>query len=67
MVGDSTWDCESAERAGLPTIGVLTGGFSEPELREAGADCVFDSLRSAARRLGRRRRWAARPAGHLGT
>ena len=29
MVGDSTWDCEAAKRAGLETIGVLTGGFSD--------------------------------------
>ena len=44
MVGDSTWDCESAKRAGLKTIGVLMGGFSEQELLDAGAECVFDSL-----------------------
>jgi HAD superfamily hydrolase (TIGR01509 family) len=44
MVGDSTWDCEAARRAGLQTIGVLTGGFSEAELRDAGAAGVFDSL-----------------------
>ena len=46
MIGDSTWDCESAGRAGLPSVAVLTGGFSESELREAGATCVFDSLGS---------------------
>ena len=40
MVGDSTWDCEAAKRAGLDTIAVLTGGFSEAELREAGAVAV---------------------------
>jgi HAD superfamily hydrolase (TIGR01549 family) len=45
MVGDSTWDCEAAGRAGLDTVAVLTGGFSEAELREAGAACVFGSLR----------------------
>lgn len=45
MVGDSAFDCESAGRAGIPTIGVLTGGFSEMELRAAGAITVFDSLR----------------------
>src|SRR5918992_3802723 len=28
MVGDSTWDCEAAKRAGLETVAVLTGGFS---------------------------------------
>ncbi|MGH2749918.1 MAG: HAD family hydrolase [Actinomycetota bacterium] len=44
MVGDSTFDCEAAARAGVPTIGVLTGGFSETELREAGAMAVFHSL-----------------------
>ncbi len=44
MVGDSTWDCEAAKRIGVPTIGVLTGGFSEQELREAGAACVFTQL-----------------------
>jgi HAD superfamily hydrolase (TIGR01509 family) len=44
MVGDSTWDCEAAKRAGLETIGVLTGGFSEQELAEAGAVAVFHSL-----------------------
>jgi HAD superfamily hydrolase (TIGR01509 family) len=45
MVGDSTWDCEAAKRAGLETVAVLTGGFSEQELRESGAACVFGSLR----------------------
>jgi HAD superfamily hydrolase (TIGR01509 family) len=44
MVGDSVWDCRAAERAGIETIAVLTGGFSEDELREAGATAVFKSL-----------------------
>jgi HAD superfamily hydrolase (TIGR01509 family) len=44
LVGDSVWDCRAAERAGIPTIGVLTGGFSEEELREAGAACVFRTV-----------------------
>jgi len=44
MIGDSTWDCQAAERAGLATVGVLTGGFSEQELRAAGAACVFERL-----------------------
>jgi len=44
MVGDSTWDCEAAKRVGVATIGVLTGGFSEQDLREAGAACVFTEL-----------------------
>jgi HAD superfamily hydrolase (TIGR01509 family) len=44
MVGDSTWDCEAAKRAGLQTVGVLTGGFSDQELCDAGAACVFERL-----------------------
>jgi HAD superfamily hydrolase (TIGR01549 family) len=44
MVGDSTWDCETAKRAGLETVAVLTGGFSEAELREAGAVAVYHSI-----------------------
>ncbi|QEC50007.1 HAD family hydrolase [Baekduia soli] len=44
MVGDSTWDCEAAKRAGLESIAVLTGGFSEGELRDAGASAVFGSI-----------------------
>jgi phosphoglycolate phosphatase-like HAD superfamily hydrolase len=44
MIGDSTWDCEAASNAGLETIGVLTGGFSDQELRDAGAAVVFRSL-----------------------
>jgi HAD superfamily hydrolase (TIGR01549 family) len=37
MIGDATWDVKAAEAAGVPTLGLLTGGFSEAELREAGA------------------------------
>ena len=44
MIGDSTWDCKAATRAELPSIGVLTGGFSEQELTEAGATIVFKSV-----------------------
>jgi HAD superfamily hydrolase (TIGR01509 family) len=44
MVGDSTWDCEAAKRAGIATIGVLTGGFSDEELVAAGAACVFERI-----------------------
>jgi HAD superfamily hydrolase (TIGR01509 family) len=44
LVGDSTWDCEAARRAGIESIGLLTGGFAESELREAGASAVFESI-----------------------
>jgi HAD superfamily hydrolase (TIGR01509 family) len=52
MIGDSTWDCEAAKRAGLETIGVLTGGFSEAELADAGAVAVFRSLDELREGLG---------------
>jgi HAD superfamily hydrolase (TIGR01509 family) len=51
MVGDSTWDCEAARRAGIETVAVLTGGFSEQELRDAGAVAVFRSIDELRRRL----------------
>jgi HAD superfamily hydrolase (TIGR01509 family) len=51
MVGDSIWDCEAAKRAGLETIAVLTGGFSEQELRDAGAAIVLESIEELRRRL----------------
>jgi HAD superfamily hydrolase (TIGR01509 family) len=51
LVGDSTWDCEAARRAGIETVAVLTGGFSEQELRDAGALMVFDSIDELRRAL----------------
>ena len=51
MVGDTPWDCESARGAGVPTVCVLTGGFSEDELRDAGAVAVFESITQLAERL----------------
>jgi HAD superfamily hydrolase (TIGR01509 family) len=44
MVGDTPWDVKAAAEADVPTIGVLTGGFSEAELIDAGAACVFESI-----------------------
>jgi HAD superfamily hydrolase (TIGR01549 family) len=44
MVGDTPWDAEAAGRAGIETVAVLTGGFSEQELRDAGAVAVFESV-----------------------
>ena len=54
MIGDSTWDCEAAARANVASIAVLTGGFSDRELRQAGASAVFENLeelRSGLRQL----------------
>lgn len=44
MVGDARWDGIAAARAGVPFVGVLTGGISEAELREAGAVAVYASV-----------------------
>ena len=52
MVGDTPYDCEAAARAGIETIAVLTGGFSEQELREAGAAQVFSSIDELRESLG---------------
>jgi HAD superfamily hydrolase (TIGR01509 family) len=41
MVGDAVWDVEAANRAGIPCVGLLTGGVSEQELRDAGAAAVY--------------------------
>jgi HAD superfamily hydrolase (TIGR01509 family) len=44
MVGDTPWDVKAAARAGVPTVAVLTGGFSAAELRDAGAVEVFENM-----------------------
>jgi HAD superfamily hydrolase (TIGR01509 family) len=44
MIGDSVWDVKAAKAAGVPTLAVLTGGFSREELREAGAAEVVESI-----------------------
>lgn len=44
MVGDSVWDIKAAGRAGVTSIGVLSGGFGREELLSAGAAAVFDDV-----------------------
>jgi HAD superfamily hydrolase (TIGR01509 family) len=51
MIGDSTWDCEAAKRADVETVAVLTGGFSEQELLDAGALSVYASIEELRRSL----------------
>lgn len=48
FVGDSVWDAVAAVRAGVPCIGVLSGGFSRDELCAAGAVVVYDDVRQLA-------------------
>jgi HAD superfamily hydrolase (TIGR01549 family) len=51
MLGDSRWDIEAAASLGLPTLCVITGGWSAQELRDCGAVAVFDSLVSLTEHL----------------
>jgi HAD superfamily hydrolase (TIGR01509 family) len=51
MLGDSRWDIESAANAGLQTVAVITGGWSEQELRDHGAAGVYESLVHLRERL----------------
>lgn len=44
MIGDTPWDVDAAAKAGIDTITVVTGGFSEQELTDAGAVAVYESV-----------------------
>ncbi|WP_307807468.1 HAD family hydrolase [Naasia sp. SYSU D00948] len=52
LIGDTVWDVLAANAAGMRTIGVLSGGVSEAELREAGAVEVYDDVADLLARLG---------------
>jgi HAD superfamily hydrolase (TIGR01549 family) len=41
VVGDAVWDIHAARRAGILAIGLLSGGFGEQELSNAGAMRVY--------------------------
>jgi len=41
VVGDTPYDAEAAAKAGLRTVGVLCGGFTEEELRGAGCIAIY--------------------------
>jgi phosphoglycolate phosphatase-like HAD superfamily hydrolase len=40
-VGDTTWDVAACRQAGVPCIGLLSGGISRGELLGAGAAEVY--------------------------
>jgi phosphoglycolate phosphatase-like HAD superfamily hydrolase len=42
VVGDTRYDAEAARKAGVRTIGVLSGGFPEEDLREAGCVRIYN-------------------------
>jgi len=41
VVGDATWDLLAARRAGMLSVGLLSGGYGEDELSRAGAFRVY--------------------------
>lgn len=51
FVGDAVWDVEACERAGVPTIAVLSGGLSRGELENAGAKAIFEDARDLCEHL----------------
>jgi HAD superfamily hydrolase (TIGR01549 family) len=51
-VGDSPYDAMEATRAGLLTVGVLSGGFAERELEAAGCTAVYQDVGELLGRLG---------------
>jgi HAD superfamily hydrolase (TIGR01509 family) len=44
VVGDAVWDHVAARRAGMLSVGVLTGGYGEEELYHAGAFRVYRDI-----------------------
>ena len=51
VIGDSPYDAEAARAAGLKSVGVLTGGFDEAALRDAGCIVVYRDLEHLLTRL----------------
>jgi phosphoglycolate phosphatase-like HAD superfamily hydrolase len=55
VVGDAVWDLLAARRAGMLSVGLLSGGYGEEELHRAGAFRVYRDtaeLRGALDELG---------------
>ena len=44
VVGDTPYDAEAAGKANLRTIGVLSGGFPEENLRQAGCIAIYQDI-----------------------
>jgi HAD superfamily hydrolase (TIGR01509 family) len=55
VVGDAVWDLLAARRAGMLSVGLLSGGYGEDELTRAGAFRVYrdaEELRTSLDELG---------------
>jgi hypothetical protein len=64
FTGDTVWDVRACQKAGVPCIGLLSGGISRDELTAAGAAEVYPA-RLTCSRLSAAACWAA-PAIHEG-
>jgi len=62
VIGDTTWDAAAAGKAGLPAIGLLSGGFGADELRDAGCRAVYADAAELAASLDAALADAAEPA-----
>lgn len=51
FVGDAVWDAQACARAGVTSIGLLSGGVSRTELETAGAAVVFDNAEDLLQHL----------------
>jgi HAD superfamily hydrolase (TIGR01549 family) len=51
MLGDTKWDIDSARKAGIETVCLITGGWSRQELVDAGAAAVFESIAELRQKL----------------
>src|SRR6201994_4692264 len=51
-IGDTPYDASAAGKAGIATIGVLSGGFTETSLREAGCADVYPGPAALFARFG---------------
>ena len=52
-LGDTPWDVEAAGKAGVKTVAVTSGGWSEHDLREAGAIEVYPSVAELSQNFNR--------------
>lgn len=52
FVGDAVWDAKACARAGVVSIGLLSGGACRLELEIAGAAAVFDNAEDLSAHLG---------------
>ena len=50
VLGDTPYDAEAADKAGIKTVGMLCGGFPEAALKKAGAVAIYQDPEDLLRR-----------------